>query len=82
MSNEVGGTYYGSLKSLVGKLVRRMEEESIKKEIKEPLRKSWREGWELSFRKALTGRWSFEHLSHSNQISKSFEVCLPLGFVA
>lgn len=30
----------------------------------------------------LIERWSFESLSNSNQISKSFEVCLSLSFVS
>lgn len=76
------GTYYGSGKSLVGKLV---EEDGGGDQ--------WRgdegaaEGILVRGRRTecserlLTDRWYFECFSHSNQISKSFEVCLSFSFV-
>lgn len=71
VSNEVGGTYDGSLKSFAGR-------EEIKSALGSPAEK---EG-NLASESLPIGRRSFEYLSHSNQISKSFEVCLPLSFVA
>lgn len=35
-----------------------------------------------SSERLLIGGWSFAHLSHSNQMSESLEVCLPLRFVS
>lgn len=49
---------------------------------KEPLREPWRGDETESSERLWIGRQSFEHLSHSHQISTSFEVHLSLRFVS